>query len=214
MGRRKPSFRQAWQHYQNNGKYIFVESVLKTAPASEPISLDEVKTQLKLSLTSTSEDAYLTALLATARVMVERYLNRSLITQTWTGYSEDWCELCLPYAPIQSVTSVKYYALDNAGSISTLDTGQYWVDLIEGEVEFRYATVKPLLEPERPNVIEIEYVAGYGSSTEVPDPIKHAMKILITDMYENRGQYVIGSIVNKIPGYISDMIHSYKLYDF
>ncbi len=191
-----------------------MESVLKTAPAEEPLSLDEIKTQLKLG-SSTSEDDYLTSLLITARTMVERYLNRSLITQTWTGYSYDWCELDFDNQPVQSVTSIKYYGLGNTGSISTLATDQYWIDLIEGEIEFRYSVTRPLLEPERPNRIEIEYVAGYGDDgTTVPDPIKHAIKILITDMYENRGQYVIGSIVNKIPGYIADLIHSYKMYNF
>jgi uncharacterized phiE125 gp8 family phage protein len=57
-------------------------------------------------------------------------------------------------------------------------------------------------------------VVGYGlSGTSVPEEIKHAIKLLITDMYENRGTVVMGSVA-KIPNYITDIIHSYKIYSF
>jgi uncharacterized phiE125 gp8 family phage protein len=57
-------------------------------------------------------------------------------------------------------------------------------------------------------------VVGYGlSGTSVPEEIKHAMKLIITDMYENRGTVVLGSVA-KIPNYITDLIHSYKIYHF
>jgi hypothetical protein len=36
------------------------------------------------------------------------------------------------------------------------------------------------------NPINIEYVAGYGTSTNVPKTIKQAMKLIIGDLYENR----------------------------
>lgn len=212
MGRRKPSFRQAWRQYQNRDKLTHVYAVLKTAPSAEPITLLEAQTQLKVN----GEATYLNGLITTARMMVERYLNRALITQTWTAYGDDWCELELAYPPLVSVTSVKYYGLD--GNITTLDPDVfYWVDnrVEPGEIEFKYAVVRPFLQYGRPKAIEIEYIAGYGNTgASVPEPIKHAIKVLITDMYENRGQYVIGSIVNKIPSYITDLIHTYKIYDF
>jgi len=184
-------------------------AVLKTPPATEPITLAEAQAQLKVD----GEDDYINALISTARVMVERYLNRSLITQTWTAYSDDWCDLELPYPPLISVTSVKYYGLDSQ-TLTTLDPTQYyWVDNVKepGCIEFKYGTVKPLLMYSRPNRIEVEYVAGYSA---VPEPIKHAIKILITDMYKNRDQYMIGANVNKIPNYITDLIHTYKIYGF
>jgi uncharacterized phiE125 gp8 family phage protein len=36
------------------------------------------------------------------------------------------------------------------------------------------------------NPINIEYVAGYGTSTNVPKTIKQAMKLIVGDLYENR----------------------------
>lgn len=192
-------------------------AVLTTAPAYEPVTLLEAQTQLK----RTGEATYLNSLIKTARMMVERYLNRSLILQTWTAYSNRWgYELCLPYPPLLSVTSVKYYDLN--GNLQTLATSNYWVNEKDqpGEIKYVFDFTPPELQYGRPNSIEVVFKAGYvATGTEavqqaaVPEPIKHAIKILITDMYEHRGQYVIGSISNKLPGYIIDLIHSYKIYN-
>lgn len=182
-------------------------AVLKTPPTSEPVTVADANHHLKV----TGEDTYVESLIITARMMVERYLNRSLITQTWTAYSDCWGEgLCLPYPPLISVTHVKYYDLD--GVLRTLSSSNYWVNTFSqpGDVKFVYGFTPPELQYGRPNSIEVEYVAGYA---EVPEPICHAIKILLTDMYEHRGQYVIGNNANKIPGYIIDLIHTYKMYN-
>jgi len=55
---------------------------------------------------------------------------------------------------------------------------------------------------------------GYGDAvTDVPEEIRHAIKLLMTDLYENRGTIVLGT-VNRIPQYIIDLIHSYRIYTF
>lgn len=191
-------------------------AVLKTAPTVEPITLADVQTHLKLS----GETTYLTGLIKTARMMIERELNRSLILQTWTGYADRWgCELHIPYPPLIAVNSVKYYDLN--GTLTTLSSANYWVDNKKqpGEIEYVYDFTPPELQYGRPNAIEVEFTAGFlGSGTDadkqaaVPEPLKHGMKVLITDMHEHRGQYVIGNNANKIPHYILDLIHSYKIY--
>lgn len=145
--------------------------------------------------------------------MVERYLQRALITQTWDVYYDDWCEIKLPYSPLQSVTSIKYRDLD--GVEQTLSSSLYYVTKHEpAEVERVYDTTWPVLQYGRPQPIVIREVVGYGTTgASVPEEIKSAMKLLITDLYENRGTVVIGSVA-KIPNYITDLIHSYKLYQF
>lgn len=194
-----------------------MEAVLTTAPTVEPLTLGEVQSHLKVS----GEATYLTSLVKTSRMMVERYLNRSLIVQTWTAYYKRWgCELCLPYPPVIAVNSVKYYDLN--GALQTLSPSNYWVNdkRQPGQVEYVYDFTPPELQYGRPNVIAVEFTAGYlasGTDAEkqaaVPEPIKHGMKILLTDMYENRGQYVIGNNANKLPGFVVDLIHSYKIYN-
>jgi uncharacterized phiE125 gp8 family phage protein len=191
-------------------------AVLTTAPVYEPITLSEAQTHLIIN----GQADYVNSLIKTARMMLERELERSFILQTWTGYSSCWDrKLFLDYPPILSVTSLKYYDLN--GTLQTLTANtDYWVNLPDGCIDLAYDFTVPELQYGRPNAIEVVYNAGYrASGTEaeqqaaVPEPIKHAIKILITDMHEHRGQYVIGNNANKIPGYVLNKVHSYKMYN-
>ena len=195
-----------------------LNAAIVTAPSFEPVTLAEAQTHLIL----TGQTTYITSLIKTSRIMVERYLNRSLMLQSWKAYAYEWCgKFCLPYAPLLAVSSLKYY--DQSGTLVTLDSSNYYVSTADepGEIEFTYNFSAPTLQEGRPNAIEIVFTSGYSASaTEatqqaaVPEPIKHAMKVLMTDMHEHRGQYVIGNITNKLPGFVIDLIHSYRLYNF
>lgn len=191
-------------------------AVLITGPAIEPITLEEAQDHLKVN----GEDTYLTGLIATARTMVERYVNRSLILQSWKGFKNCWHHcMRIPYPPLIAVSSVKYYNLD--GVLTTLSTTDYWVNNADqpGEIRTVYDFSPPELQYGRPNAIEVEYTAGYlatGTDEQkraaVPAPLRHGMKILLTDLHEHRGQYVIGNQANKLPGLVIDILHPYKIY--
>ncbi len=219
MRRRKPSFGQAWQNYQNPIRVL--NANLKTPPSEEPLTLQEAKDHLLV--TSTSQDTYISTLITAARKQLERYTQRAFITQTWVAYGSNWYgkgEYCynepilLPYPKLQSVTEIKYFDLQ--GTEQTLDPTQFYhVDDISEPCRIvrRYNAIYPYLQYGKPNSFSIEYVAGFGAAVDVPEDIKHAMKLLITDFYEHRGQIVIGT-VNKIPDFICDLVHSYKIYEF
>lgn len=187
-----------------------------TDPAIEPITLVEAQTHLIL----TGQDDYLNGLIKAVRTEVERYLNRSLILQTWKAYSDHWCrEMVLPFGPVLGVTSLKYFDQDNTER--TVSTSDYWVDTIKDRIVLAFDFTPPMLMQGRPSSIVVEYTAGYkatGTDAEkqaaVPDPIKHGMKILMTDYHEHRGQYVIGNQASKLPEFVTDLLHPYRLYDF
>jgi uncharacterized phiE125 gp8 family phage protein len=184
-----------------------------TPPASEPVTLSEAKAQL--SVTSSAHDTRITSLITTARRQVERYLKRALITQTWKVYYNCFHAVMeLPYPPLQSVTHVKYY--DDSGTLQTLSSDLYWEDLASepGKIVRKYDAVYPELLAGRPNAVEIQYVAGYGDAEDVPEDIRHAILMLVTDYFDNRGEVVVGSIAQRIPGFIKDLVHDYRMYDF
>ncbi len=54
---------------------------LKTAPASEPITLAEAKAYLRV--TSTDEDTLITNLIISVRQITELISDRRIVTQTW-----------------------------------------------------------------------------------------------------------------------------------
>ena len=56
---------------------------LTTPPTTEPVALADARTHLRID--THEEDAYITDLVKSATNYVERYLDRSLVTQTWTA---------------------------------------------------------------------------------------------------------------------------------
>lgn len=185
---------------------------LVTAPEKEPLTLDEVKQHLKVG---DNEDAYLVGLIKTARISLERYLNRALITQTHRVYYDRWHhEMRIPFPPLQSVESVSYY--DQQGEFQTLiENDFYWIsDTTDpARIVRKWDVVYPELQDGRPDAVVIEFICGYGEPEDVSEDLKAAMKLIITDYYEHRGTIVIGQ-VNKIPDHITCLAHSYKIYLF
>jgi uncharacterized phiE125 gp8 family phage protein len=198
------------------------KTVLVTGPSVEPITTAEAKSHLNVS--GTSKDTYIGTLVVTARNQIERYLNRALINQSWKVYYDCWKnELLVPFGKLQVVGAspgpaspvVKYY--NTEGTLTTLtESDYYWVVTTTdpGRIVRKYSVTYPELQYGRPDSIEIAFTAGYGAAASaIPDDIKHAMKLLITNYYEHRGEIVIGQVA-KIPSYVTDLIHGYKLYEF
>lgn len=195
------------------------KTVLVTPPAAEPITLTEAKAHL--NVTSSTLDTYITGLITTVRRSIERYLNRAILTQTWKVYADCWkSEMVIPYPRLQSVTHVKYYDIN--GTQQTLATDQYWVVASDepGRIVRREDVTYPELQHGRPDAIEIQYVAGWLATAAspdfgvIPDEIKHAMKVMLTNYFEHKGDVVLGNVVHKIPQHVTDLIHSYKIYQF
>jgi uncharacterized phiE125 gp8 family phage protein len=188
-----------------------VKAVLITAPATEPVSTADAKTHLRVS----GEDSYIEGLVKAARQQVEQYLHRALINQTWDIYFTNFRNVMrLPYSPVSSVTSVKYYDLD--GVQQTLSSNLYYVvnSSDPAEIVKKYNVTYPDTEYGRPDPVVIRQICGYGSTgASVPQPIIHAIKLLVTDMYEHRGNYVVGTNASSIPNYLVSLLHPYKLYE-
>src|SRR5690606_41600931 len=77
-----------------------------------------------------------------------------------------------------------------------------------------YDAVYPEILAGRPSAVEIQYAAGYGDADDVPEEIRHAILMLVTDYFDNRGEVVGGSMAQRIPGFIKDLVHDYRMYSF
>ncbi len=176
-----------------------------TAPSEEPVTLAEAKVQLRIEgddaspATTHPDDALVLALIETSRDWAERFSNRAYITQTWrlsmdAFPAEKYIKMPLP--PLQSLVSLSYWDgsavrvvsfLDPSGT-ALLETDDYIVD-IEGQpgrLCLKPGRSWPAVET-RANAVQVEFVAGYGDAAYVPERVKTAIKLRITDMYENRG---------------------------
>lgn len=170
------------------------------APAAELLTLAEVKAHLRVN--NVKSDTWLTTAIALATALVDGkdgHLRRALVTQTWNLTLRDWpvvsrrspdylARIPLPLPPLQSVTHVKYYDVD--GVQQTLSTDLYRVmtgGTDGGWIEQATTATWPAVY-DRPDAIEIRFVAGYGATAaDVPTPIRHAMLLAIGDQWANRG---------------------------
>ena len=105
-------------------------AVRMTPPASEPLSLAEVKTFLRID--GSADDSILTTLIASARIMAEELTGKSLITQSWKLAYDDAVPACvkLIYLPLQAISSV--VAINDAEESTTINSTQYQVNAARG----------------------------------------------------------------------------------
>ena len=176
-----------------------MQFVIKTAPTEKALTLADVKTHLKRD--DNDENGYLNLLIDSAQEYAEAHQERRFITQTWTGKFERFQnEFLLPFPPLQSVTSVKYY--NDSDVLTTVGTSMYEVDP-GGHNELARVVLAdgeswPSDVDERVNPIEIEFIVGYGDThTSVPAKTKNWMLLQIGSMDQNRQTEIVGTIVGR-----------------
>lgn len=152
-----------------------------TAPTLEVMDLDSLKAHLRI--TDDASNAVLDSYLQTATDEAEQYLGRGLLTQSWTLLLDDFADVIpLPMAaPLQSVTSVKYY--DTAGVQQTLATSVYGTDTTSrpGTVVLKPGQSWPSVQSDKRNgCVEIIYVVGWTSADLVPERIKQGIRQFVT----------------------------------
>jgi len=163
---------------------------LKTAPLIEPMTLQEAKDHLKVDLGD--DDSFIIPLIVVARREAEEFMERALVTQTWEYFldafpGKDTTAILLPRPPLQTLTSIKY--IDTDGILQTWSNTLYKVD-----DKREPARIVPAFNESYPdtrveiNAVTIEFIAGYGlNAQDLPEDLVHAMKLIISDRYENRG---------------------------
>ena len=142
-----------------------------------------------------AEDDLLGDILTTAREHVEDITGRALLTQTWDAYFDEWPDgnhFTLPFGNLQSVTSVSYK--DTEGTETTLTaTTDYLVEANgdqKGRIVLPYGVSWPSVTLYPSNPIKIRFVCGWEEAADVPKRIKSAIKMICSDLYENRGERI------------------------
>lgn len=183
---------------------------LTSAPANKAIEYSDLKGHLRL--TTDDDQSYIEDNLLPAMIdYAEKYTGRALVTQTWKLYLDAFPSpqkdgrklIYIPKPPLQSITSIKYYDVDD--TLLTLAASEYNVDTIDepGVVELKSGNVWPGTK-NKINAIEITFVAGYGAAkASVPGGIKTAMLMLGAHFYLNRTPVMTGigaqQVVAEVP---------------
>jgi uncharacterized phiE125 gp8 family phage protein len=185
-------------------------SILLTAPAAEPLALDDVRAFLRVD--AHDDDELVASLIAAARLAVETQTRRALITQSWRLTLDCWPadgRIRIAPGPLRELTAARVYDLANNATAVDL---QHFVP-VPGACEF---VVMPwtLMQPTRIAAgIELDVVVGYGDAPEnVPEPLRQAMRILIAHWYENRGLVVPGAMsLAALPATAAALVAPYRM---
>lgn len=164
--------------------------VLVTDSASEPITLSEVKTHLRID--GSDYDSILTPYIKTARQIGEKVTGRDFINKTWKTFVNDFpCSdvgIEIQKSKLQSITSIQYYVDD---SLTTFDSSNYY--FTESDNQYSQIFVNdgvsyPSNVDNRKQAVVITFVSGYGAdASDVPQALKQAMLSHISYLYYNAG---------------------------
>lgn len=186
---------------------------IATEPASEPVTLAEAKAHLRLE--HDLDDAYIGTLIKAAREHAEKVCRRGFVSQTWTLTRSSFpAGEALPLArgTLASVESVEY--VDASGTTQTMSTDDYDADTksVPGRVVLRYGKSWPSARYQW-NAVTVTFVVGTDAAS-VPAPVKHALLLLVSQMYEHRTPEITGTIVSAVSFAVDALLDPFRLVRF
>ncbi len=179
-----------------------------TEPETEPVTLAEAKTFLRLA--GTAEDDLLTGLIRAAREDLERATGLALIEQGWRLVLDRIPRtdvVLLQRHPVREIVAVTAYGSE--GEASLVAAGDYQADVVSRPARLLFLR-RP--QPTRAmNGLEIDFRAGFGEAgTDVPDLLRRAMLILVAHWYEFRASYGPDEQPVSYPPQYERMISAYR----
>jgi uncharacterized phiE125 gp8 family phage protein len=186
-----------------------MSAILLVPPAAEPWTVAEAKAFLRVE--HGDDDAIIASLISAARSHVEALTRRALLTQSWRFVLDAWPadgRLSLRMGPLRSVIAARVF--DAAGNAHSIDVATFVVDAAADVIASPCWSL-PL--PGRFTAgIELDVQLGYGAlASNVPDALRHAIRMLLAHWYENRGLAAIGGSVAMLPAGVAALVAPYRV---
>lgn len=180
---------------------------IDSVSGSEIVSSSEFKSFARID--TSDDDSIVADIIKAARMKCEAIINRDIVAKTRTlfisnvDYSGEYgnlyrkrMKIVLPFAPIASITSVQ--SQDSDGNLSTASYESYGFD--DKYIELSSSDSKN---------IKIVYVTS-GMNHE---DLALAIKQLGASYYDNRADFVKGTIVSKMPTNVQTILSPYIYYN-
>ncbi len=165
-----------------------LKPVRTIAPTVLPLSVAELKAQTRVDWAD--DDTIIERYIGAAVSYLDGYsgvLGRAIINQTWKIEDRYLCtRMRLPLGDASAITSIKYYDADNSQQTASSSLYSLHTDSLGPFVELKSGQSWPAVY-DRPDAVEILWVAGFGAAaTAVPPAIVQAIALLAAHWYENR----------------------------
>jgi uncharacterized phiE125 gp8 family phage protein len=186
--------------------------------------IDDATAQAHCKVDTADDLALVQLYRSAAEDALQKYLRRSLLSQTYVLTLDDFpCkrdpygfdyrkgEIAIPVLPFGAISSIRYY--DTAGVDTLLDPSLYVVDSSVKPARVTPAPLEywPYVQEERPSGCRVTFTAGYASASAVPAAIKSGLLLLIGSLYTNREETVTGTIVARLDELMGVLLSPYKL---
>ena len=196
-----------------------MKTVLVTSSTGEPITLEDLKAHLRIMPGETEDDDYLNILISMSREYVEQVTNRKLMPQSWKLYLDAWPDkdyVQLPYGKVVSVPSTGIVYTNSTGDSTTFSSTAWSASTASdpGRVYLEYDSDWPTVTLDNKDPISVEFVCGYSTRAKIPASIKHAMKIVCSNYYENRESIVTGMTVTASIPIVKALLQPYRNFTF
>ena len=184
-------------------------------PAETPVTLDEVKIQLR-RVGQTHEDAYINALILAATERLQDYTRRTFIN---TRYQIDYDAVKVANrTEVYPFVKLKRAPLISVETVQLMRNSVYVDEAFQLKDQASYARVlfqnylsSGALD-DVPFPLRIVFRAGYADAAAVPESIKEAIKRYINYLYNNRGDCT-PECGNALPLDVKVMINSFRILD-
>lgn len=185
-----------------------------TPPQGNCLTATEVKSELKVEVTT--DDPAIDLKLNAAERLVEEYCNRRLMLTTYDFTLSRWPSrgIVLPFSPVLSIVSIKYY--DGSNVQQTWAASNYHLNVNHEPTLISYVNDVPGVYENRTDAITVQFTVGYSSNANlvnqqasVPFPLKASILKIVTDLYYNRND----GVREKLSSW-QMMAYSYRVFHF
>lgn len=161
---------------------------INSTTGSEILTTSEAKDFIRVD--TSADDTIIGQMITQARIWCENYISRDIVAKNRTLYLASVNDrFVLPFSPVSSISSV------TVEGTATTDYETYGLD----------DTIISL------NMLPSKEVkVTYVTSGQDDSLLKQAISQLVATYYDNRNDFVLGTIVNEVPTSVKNILSSYK----
>ena len=179
--------------------------ILKTPPATEPITVPQAKVHLRID--DNDNDASIGVMIQSARSGVEAFLKSAIMPTVYQLKLDCFPgEIEFPIGPVTTADGFAINYANDAGADTVLNSSLYQIALGE------YAVVRPSFGNTWPvtrtqlDAVTVEFKAGYDDATKIPPAIIGALYMWLGDLFENRESTAMDGSALPLPTGIRNLL--------
>lgn len=176
------------RYYSNPLNRFHTQIKIDSTTGSELVNTATAKTYLRVD--TSADDTLIGQMITQARIIIENYISKDIVAKTRKLYLASVDErFVLPFSPIASIQSITVEG--------TATTAYETYGLDDTIVELNSLPSK-------------EVIVSYTTSGMTDSFLIQANLQMISTLYDNRADFVTGTIVSEIPTDVKSILSSYK----